>query len=59
MDIAIDHEKKKRIDAAAIMDKVPLAQLDKLIKDRNVCALNQYLEMVELYNATIRRLLAV
>lgn len=56
---AIDHEKKERVDKAATMDKVPLAQLDRLIKERRAHALEKNIEAVEKLNQIIRQLLAL
>lgn len=59
MSNAIDHEKKERLDNAARMVKVPLIQLDQLIKERNAHALGQDSESVERLNQIIRQLLAL
>lgn len=59
MSNAIDHEKKERVDKAAIMDKVPLIQLDRLIKERRAHALEQNVDAVEILNQMIRKLLAL
>ena len=59
MSNAIDHEKKERVDKAAAMDRVPLLQLDRLIKERRAHALEQNSEAVEALNQMIRQLLAL
>lgn len=56
---AIDHEKMERINKAAAMGKVPLLQLDALIKERQTCALEKRTEDVERLNQMIRLLLAL
>ena len=59
MSNAIDHEKKERVDKAAAMERVPLFQLDRLIKERRAHALAQNSEAVEALNQMIRQLLAL
>jgi hypothetical protein len=59
MSNAIDHEKKERVDKAATMEKVPLLQLDRLIKERRAHALEQNVEAVESLNQMIKQLLAL
>lgn len=56
---AIDHEKKERLYKAAIMQKIPLIQLDGLIKKRCMCAREGDVEAVEALNQMIRVLLAL
>lgn len=59
MQNAIDHEKKERVDKAATMEKVPLLQLARLIKERRAHALEQNVDAVEMLNQMIRQLLAL
>lgn len=54
VDEKIDHFKK-----ALITDRVPLVQLDKLVKERHKYALENNPDAVELINQMIRQLLAV
>lgn len=54
-----DHEKKEMVDKAASMDKVPLLQLDKLVKERRLHALDKNIEAVEMLNQMIRQLLGL
>jgi hypothetical protein len=59
MENAIGHEKKEKIDKAKAMEKVPLSQLDALIKERRIYATMGLFEEVERLNDMIRKLLAV
>ena len=59
MSDSVDHEKKERLDKASIMDKVPIIQLDRLIKERRAYALERNVEYVEYLNQMIRQLLGV
>lgn len=59
MSDVIDHDKKERIDRAAIMHKVPLIQLDHLIKERRMYAIDGNVDAVEALNEMIKQLLAL
>lgn len=52
-------KKKEQVDKAAAMDKVPLLQLDRLIKARKAYALEKNVDAVEMLNQMIGRLLAL
>lgn len=56
---SIDHEKKERVDKAAAMNRVPLIELDRLIKERRLHALEGNADAVEMLNQVIRQLLAL
>ena len=53
------HEKEQKIYRAAKMDKVPLVQLDKLIKERRKYALENNYEIVESKNHLIKNILGL
>lgn len=55
---SIDFEKKQRLEKAAAMEKVPLLQLDRLIKERRQHAIEQNFDAVDVMNELIRDLLA-
>lgn len=59
MNQSIDHEKKSRLDTAKSMQKVPLLQLDKLIKERHLNAQQENVDAVEYLNQMIKELLGL
>lgn len=59
MSDAIDLEKIERLHKARTMNKVPLAQLDAMIKTRQEAALKGQIELVEYLNQKIRQLLGL
>lgn len=62
MQNAIDQEKteqQERLDRAATMIKVPLIQLDRLIKERQLNSMVKNGERVEYLNKMIRQLLVL
>lgn len=59
MSSAIDHEKREALAKAAGMDRVPLIKLDRLIKERKMCALENDAEMVDKINQMIKQLLGI
>lgn len=59
MQNAIDHQKIEMLDKAAVMQRIPLIDLDRLIKERRMYALEANIEAVEALNQMIRQLLAL
>ena len=59
MENAIDHEKYKKMQKAAAMDRVPLLDLDRLMKERRAHALEGDSDAVDLLNKMISELLAL
>ncbi len=59
MEKAIDHEKHKKLQKAAFLEKVPLIQLNWLIKERREYAIAGNIEAVEALNKIISELLAL
>lgn len=56
---ALDHEKKERMIRATEMDKVPLLQLDRLIKERRLHAVDGNADAVRVLNELICQLLGI
>ena len=59
MENAIDHEKHEKMQKAAIMVRVPLLDLDRLIKERRAHALEGIADSVDVFNKMIAELLAL